>query len=248
MTRRFAVIAVLLIAGLSAFATSAYMTDSAGQFGELNLTTGAFTPIGTQPVQISGMGFAPNGTMYASGFTLNSENGLFQVNPTTGGLTLLGTFTPGALGSTVGPNGLIYAVTFDLANSAFFTINPANVTTHIINSSLGFPSDGLAAFDNGQFYTGTANFPNDVLERIDPSTGKATAVGTGMGGFTAYAGATVGTTMYAVGLDSLGNSALFTLNTNTGVGSFVSQVTGLAADAYPFSLHTITRLFRSLAR
>lgn len=149
---------------------------------------------------------------------------------------MLGTYTPGALGSTVGPNGFIYAVTFDLANSAFFAINPADVTTHIINSSLGFPSDGLAVFGSGQFYTGTANFPNDVLERIDPSTGKATAVGTGMGGFTAYAGATFGTTLYAVGLDSSGNSALFTIDTKTDAGSLVSEITGLAPDAYPFSL------------
>lgn len=84
MTRRFTVIALLLIASLSAFATSAYMTDSAGQFGKLNLTTGAFIPIGTQPVQISGMGFAPNGTMYATGFTLNSENAFSRSIPQQG--------------------------------------------------------------------------------------------------------------------------------------------------------------------
>jgi hypothetical protein len=59
------------------------MTDSANEFGTLNLVTGVFTPIANQPVTIFGMGFAPNGALYAVD-NGDPEGSTYQVDPLTG--------------------------------------------------------------------------------------------------------------------------------------------------------------------
>src|SRR5579871_5178379 len=159
----------------------ALMTDFPNdQFGRLDLSTGVFTPIASQSSSISGMGFTSVGTLYGTSGSLTQAE-VFQIDPITGVLTSLGTVNQTAVGSTVGPDSLIYGMSLD-ANAQFYTINPSGLATNTI-SSLGFASDGLAAFDGGQFYTDQVGgfVPSDILERVDPTTGAATQVGTDLG-------------------------------------------------------------------
>lgn len=87
MSFRLIFIGALLLC-LPIYAGTVYMTDSANEFGTLNLVTGVFTPNANQPVTIFGMGFAPNGALYAvdNGDTVGTA---YQVDPLTGNLTHL---------------------------------------------------------------------------------------------------------------------------------------------------------------
>jgi len=49
-------------------------------FGTLDPITGSFTDIATEPVQLDGLGFAPDGIMYAT----DVNNVVYQVDPATG--------------------------------------------------------------------------------------------------------------------------------------------------------------------
>lgn len=208
-----------------------YMTDSNSEFGTLDLTTAVFTKIADQSDVVFGMGFTPDGTLYAP-----TGNVVYRVNPSTGNLTKLGTVGPSATGSTTGSDGLIYAISFG-PSSAFYTINPAGLATHTINGATGFDSDGLAAFHGGQFYSSaiTGDTTPDVLERIDPVSGLVTQIGTSLG-FQALAGGDVNGILYGVGEDGAsGAPGLYTIDTSSGVGTLVGTITGMAANSTPWS-------------
>jgi hypothetical protein len=99
-----------------------YVSRPFDAFGTVDLTTGAYTNIGTTSVQLNALTFAPNGTLYAMG----SDNVLYQVNTATAALTKVGatgTFfgvtTLAARGDgalfgtdafTNGPGGFVYSV------------------------------------------------------------------------------------------------------------------------------------------
>ncbi len=227
------ILASILLCGLPLYGSTLYLTDSSREFGTLDTTTGVFTVISTQGVLLFGMGFSSGGTLYGTGS--NSPATVYQVNTTTGFPTSIGMAGSSATGSTVlATDGLIYAVSQD-SSARFYSFDPATLTSSTISSGLGFESDGLAVFDTGQFYTDRFNASNsDTLERVNPSTGIATAVGTGLG-FNIYAGALAGTTLYGVGPGG-GTPALYTIDITTGVATKVSNITGMASGAAPYSL------------
>ena len=226
--------ASILLCGLPLYGSTLYLTDSSKEFGTLDTTTGVFTPITTlQTSLLYGMGFTSGGTLYGTGS--NSPATVYQINEANGALTSVGTASSSAGGSTVlTTDGLIYAVS-QSSNSSFYSFDPTLLTSTTISAGLGFQSDGLAVFDGGQFYTDRfVSSGHDTLERIDPSTGIPTAVGTGLG-FNIYAGALAGTTLYGVGPGG-GTPALYTIDTTTGVATKVSNITGMALGAAPYSL------------
>lgn len=221
-------LAVCVLSTIPLFATSAYMTDSADQFGTVDLTTGVFTPIGTTPSRIYGMSFSSNGTLY--GTSQGNPAHVYTINPSTGASTLLGPTGYSATGSAIGPNGLLYAVTNSQTDSAFFTINPSTLAANVINPSLGFASDGLAVFEGGQFYTDAyQSSGNDILVQLNLTTGVPTQIGSGIGA-PADAGTLVGDTMYGVAAVQ-GASILGTIDPTTGVGTLVGYITGMAPGA-----------------
>ncbi|HEV1285361.1 MAG TPA: hypothetical protein VNU44_08625 [Bryobacteraceae bacterium] len=209
----------VLIAATASAATVYAVFDDAGTntYGTLDMGTGVFSPIATQTPNLYGMGFAPNGNLYGTDSATNA--GVYQVDPLTGNLTNLGTSTNSVIGSTVGSDGLIYAVSQD-SNGIFYTINPTTVATNVINT-FGFQSDGLSVFADGIFYTDLMGPTDDTLEAVDPITGVATAVGTGLG-VQIFAGVDVNGTIY--GGDGAGN--LYTINLSSGVATLVAAVTG----------------------
>jgi hypothetical protein len=199
---RSALLPLLVCAGL--FATSAsgdtLYAVFGNSFGTLDPTTGNFTTLGASP-NVIGMGFAPNGTMYATEF----GPGVDQVDPSSGNLTPLFSTLYSAGGSTVGSDGLIYAFNQDFSNVNFYSINPVSQAVILISSGLGFASDGLAVFANGL----------DTLESVNPVTGATTQIGTGFGlnsgaPIQIFAGANINGTIYAGGPVSDGN--LYTIN------------------------------------
>ena len=229
--------ASILLCGLPLYASTLYLTDSSKEFGTLDTATGVFTPINTlQTSLLFGMGFTSAGTLY--GTVSNPPTALatvYQINQANGDLTSIATASSSATGSTVrSTDGLIYAVS-EALNSSFYSFDPTSLISTTISAGLGFESDGLAVFDGGQFYTDRfVSAGHATLERIDPSTGIATAVGTGLG-FEIYAGALAGTTLYGVGPGG-GTPALYTIDITTGVATKVSNITGMARGAAPYSL------------
>ena len=221
---RSALLPLLVCAGL--FATSAsggtlYANLFANGFGTLDTTTGVFTPLGPSP-NIFGMGFAPDGTLY--GTDSQTPTGAWKIDPSSGNVTPLPSLgiPESATGSTVGSDGLIYAVSSD-PNAIFYSIDPTTTPTLVVNdigSAFAFQSDGLAVFANGVFYTDTGGTLNDILEAVDPGTGIATQIGTGMG-VQIFAGASINGIIYGAGSD--GN--LYTID----------PITGLATNPVPIS-------------
>ncbi len=232
MMKTARILAICALSTIPVFATSAYMTDSADQFGTLDLTTGVFTPIGTISNRIYGMSFSSNGTLYAT--SRGNPADVYTIDPSTGASTLIGPTGYSAIGSALGPNGFLYALTNDQTSSAFYTIDTSTLATHVINPSLGFPSYGLSVFSGGDFYTAGYVSGNSLLFQIDPVTGLPTQIGSGIGA-PAVSGTLVGNTIYAIG--TAGNTPILgTISTTTGGGTLVSYVTGMAAGAYPDSI------------
>jgi PEP-CTERM motif len=226
----------LLLMAVTASADSVYAVfdnGGANSYGSLDTATGVFTPIGAQTPNLFGMGFATNGNMYGTD-SQNPNAGVYQIDPLTGNLTSLGASTNSTVGSTVGNNGLIYAVSND-SNAIFYTIDPGTLNTNIINT-LGFQSDGLALFANGLFYTDVLGAGMDSLVSVDPSTGIATVIGTGMG-VQIYTGTNVNGTIY--GGNNLGN--LYTIDLTTGVATLVTAITGAGGnlDALAFNNNAV---------
>jgi hypothetical protein len=221
---------LLLCTGLFATSVSgemlyAVLAGSPNSFGTVNTTTGVFTLIGAQTTNLFGMGFAPNGTLYATDDALIPGAGVWEVDPFSGGLTSLGSVSDSTDGSTVGSDGLIYAVDQNPTSAEFYTIDPNTLAVNMINSSLGFESDGLAVFANGTFYTDAVNGESDILEAVDPSTGIATPVGSGLG-VELFSGVNVNGTIYGAG----GNGNLYTIDLNTGVATMDVAITGGSGD------------------
>lgn len=224
-----AFIAGCLLSAAPVFATSAYLADSDGDFGTVDLSTGVFTRITTSaPSDIYGMGFNSTGVLYGTN-SANQAN-VYLINPLSGVATNLGSSgVYSAYGSTVGPDGMIYALSADKF-SAFYTVNPSTLATNTISPQLQFSSDGLAVFIGGQFFTDAyRGLGDDQLVQVDTSTGAFTPIGGGLGA-NIISGTLVGNTVYGVGLSD-GVSFLETIDTTTGSGTFVADITGLGEDA-----------------
>lgn len=202
-------------------------------FGTLDPITGSFTDIATEPVQLDGLGFAPDGIMYAT----DVNNVVYQVDPATGQLTEIGTSPYSIGGSTVGPDGLIYVISA-ASKASFYTINPLTMATHVINSNVGFISSSLAVLSGGLFYTVDALNEPEVLYSINPTTGAVTKIGTGLGSRTAdvdlSAAANVNGTVYGMGGPDSNYNEIYTINTTTGKGTY-TNVSATDTSSFEFS-------------
>lgn len=192
-----ATLAMALITS-SATAESVYVFNAAAQFGTVNLSNGAFTPIGGGlPEGSAGLVQGPGGSL----FTLGVSGNLYSINPNTGVATDIGsTGLTGAMSgnfaNNIGElNGVVYAT--DL-NNALYSINTATGAATLIGAT-GIPGDpDCGVFPNlcdsslfsangklyGTFdafllgsdgYTAT-NLVDPGLWQIDPTTGAATFI------------------------------------------------------------------------
>jgi hypothetical protein len=235
VSRSILLLSAFVLFGVSANAGSIFaaIAGSSNFFGTIDTTTGVFSNIATQPATVFGMGFNGNGTLYGTDDASPSA-GVYQIDPGTGALNPLGTVPDTTEGGTVGSDGLIYSVGAG-GNANFFTIDPVTLVVHIINDNLGFQSDGLAVFLDGIFYTDILSSDgNDQLEAVDPVTGIATPVGTGLGVFI-FSGVNVNGVIYAAG----GDGNLYTINTATGIATLDVAITGVIGNVDALAFNSI---------
>jgi hypothetical protein len=210
----------------SASADVVYVSRGSNSFGTVDLSTGTYTNIGTTSVQLNGLAFAPDGTLYGMG----NNNTLYTVNRGTANLTQVGATgsyfgmvnlaarSDGALFAsdafTNGPSGYIYSV------------NPATGSATIIGQSGlsgGFAATGGLAFGPGStLYMQYGLFATDYsLYTVNQSTAVASKVGTS--GVKSGALVFSGGTAYA--FDFFGE--IYTINTTTGVATDTGETTGI---------------------
>jgi len=198
-----------------------YVADLQNDFGTLNLSTGAFSQLGTLNLPagdyIYGMGFGANGNLY--GLDSDVPANLWQINPANADGTEVGTIDQGAAGATADAAGTLFALSQDLSAN-FYTQAPPSTTTNVI-AATGYSAAGLAAVtpDGSAFYATVQSdtSPYDDLASVNVSTGAVTDIGST--GYTPDAGLFVDGTLY--GFDTTSN-AIVTLNTTTGAGTYVA--------------------------
>lgn len=227
----------------------AYAATAQGDFGTLDLTTGAYMSIGPSGVtSIVGMGFI-GGTLY--GVDNNSSGaGFYSIDTSSGAATMISTLmqSSGAPvtaygGTTVG--GDFFGATQDASTSLFLTPPAGNPTA--VGSPLGFPADGLVALGPGagpgnlyvSEFTGNT-VTGDELHTITVG-GMLSDIGglnDGMGnGQQSLTGLIFGNTLYSIDGNSIYTytvsptsvSALLTTTAITGLGPNGDQVFAVAA-------------------
>jgi hypothetical protein len=199
--------ALALATGLSA-ADFAYVATSTGQFGTINLNSGEYTQI-TSGAALAGLGVL-QGALYGGEVYGGT---LYQVNPSSGSLTAVGDsgIEYWDFGSTI--KGL-YAID---ENANLYSVNATTAAATLIGqiaagrpNSLSTNSETLYCTIAGDFYT------------LDITTAVATMVGN--------TGTTkVNSLVFEGGELWAGVATPFeidTINTSTGVGTFVSNPTG----------------------
>jgi PEP-CTERM motif len=150
MTRHKLVIPfVLLFAGV-AFGDSVYVVSAGitgnGVFGTVDLTTGAYHPVGpTEPDGYFGMATGPNGALYS----LNYVGQLDQINPVTGEFTRIGatglqpclvpspSCGPNSVLGLGGVNGKLFATDF---TNSIYSVDPATGAATLLAKNSGLPA------------------------------------------------------------------------------------------------------------
>lgn len=140
---------LFLFPGL-AFADSVYVVSGSitgnGVFGTVDLTTGAYKPIGpTEPAGYFGMGTGPSGTLY----TLNYAGQLDRINPVTGAFARVGAtgLQPCVIPSPAcGPtsifglgslNGKLFATDF---SNSIYSVNSSTAAATLLAKNSGIPA------------------------------------------------------------------------------------------------------------
>jgi hypothetical protein len=169
--------AMAMVLLLSSLATAkadpmAYMGTDTGEFGTIDLTTGAFSLLGNSGQTLAGMAVA-SGELFASAYHTASGT-LFNINPANGMLTTLGSSGVDIddFGSTTGG---LFAVGVD---GNLYSFNPSDGAATLIGpTGIGFGSwRGLSTNSATLYFADGTD-----LYTLNTSTGVATLVGD-MGG------------------------------------------------------------------
>lgn len=229
--------ALLAVVAICASAVSshaddlAYMATNSGDFGTINLATGAFSLQGNFGQTLAGLAVV-NSTLFGTSY--NNTGNLYSINPANGSLTLVGSsaIVIDDFGATTG--GGLYAVS---TSSNLYSINASTgAATLIGNTGLGLSGFRALSNNGGALYF--ADGTN--IYTLNTTTGAATLVGStggpGMGALLFLNG-----TLYG-GADSP-DIRVDTLNPGTGAATSGAAVTGtngqfygLAAVPEPMSL------------
>ena len=161
----------------------AFMVTSSGQFGVIDLNTGAFSLRSNLSIIAIGLGETPDGKLYTS----DSNGVVYQVNPTNGSLTTVGSNGVANFGIGSTTSGL-YAVD-NLLN--LYSINPGTGAAAKIGATglpqpQGLTTMGLSAGAATLYITYGPSFGPATLYSVNTATGAATAIGnTGVDGIAA---------------------------------------------------------------
>jgi hypothetical protein len=216
-----AALALLLGGAGTAAASMVYVVGSGNEFGTLDLTTGAFTSIGTLNLpagdSFNGMGFGADGNLYGLDNNLPSAE-LYRINTANAQVTAVGAIGHSDHDASTDASGKMYALSSD-SNALFYTLQPPSTTTNDVGST-GITSTGLVAItaDGSQLFAGAPGVTSFVdLYSINLVTGSATRIGAT--GFDPGNGLFVQGTLY--GFDPM-SFAIITINTTTGKGTQVA--------------------------
>jgi hypothetical protein len=216
-----ALLGLLLAVSVSQAGPILYIDDSAGNIGTVDVATGTATVIGNAGVVLTDLAFDPSGNLYGLNFT-----NLYKVNKTTGAATLVGAMgIPGGNALTFGVDGTLYSA--GNASTALYTVNTSTGAATSIGTT-GFASSGDLAFKGGNLYLAATN--NDLI-RIGLSGGLVSgATDVGAFGFSKVFGLATGDNGVLYGV---AGTQVFSVNTTTGAGTFVSNYGGQGlADAF----------------
>jgi len=198
----------------------AYMTVNGGDFGTIDLKTGAFSKLGNSGQSLAGFGVA-NGILYAT--SIHTAAGtVYTVNPADGSLTAIADSSVNIdiFGSTT--SGL-YAVGLD---TNLYAINPGNgVATLIGPTGLSFGTWRTLSTNAATLYF--ANGTN--LYTLNTATGAATLIGD-MGGPQLGSILLEGGVLY--GGEETPTLEVDTLNSTTGKATAGSAVSGTSSPFY----------------
>ena len=201
----------------------AYETTGSAQFGIIDLTTGVFTQFGNSSIPVIGLGVY-GANLYGPG--LHSGT-LYEVNRANGTLTAIGNapFIYRGFGST--KSGL-YG--FDQEMN-LYSINPTTGAATLIGPT-GLSNPGGFGVSTGSatlYITPTPEGSRRTsLYSVDTATGSATPIGY-PGFYGSGASVFVNGTLYAGAFSPL---AVYTLNTQAGVGRLVAHVSGTGSYFY----------------
>ena len=234
MALSLALFAASASAGPIVYTVSINYNNFTGQFGTMDLTTGAFNQIG--PViadPLDGLMPGPNGKL----ISLSESGNLDSVNPVTGAVSVIGATGLGDLaGVTAEFNGTVYAT--DLYNN-FYSVNTTTGVASLIGPT-GLPicpslispvevSDETLFTANGKLYAtfDGINLMNSTLVdppelyQINPVTGVATLVGATALGLQAVV--QINGTAYGLDFDPTGQNTVLSLNLANGNTTFLND-------------------------
>lgn len=212
--------------GLAASARSAdlaYDATAGGDFGVVDLGTGAFSLRGNSGVQLTGLAVGTDGALYSGRY---HGTDFYRVDPLNGSLTTIGQsggMTYLDIGSTLtGVYGLgddQYLYSINTGTGAATQIGYAGFTPTILGMSTG-SADLYISWRHSRTGDG-------LLYRINTATAASTLVGST--GVTFGALVTTGGTLYG-GADP--GNATYAVDPATGAATFRANVTGTTRDFY----------------
>jgi hypothetical protein len=222
-------------------AKAVIISTSSGAVGDVNISTGVFTPLISNGTPFADIALDSNGNLY--GTRLGNPSELYRIDRTTGSATKVGPTSP------TDPNGgfFINALGFDnndrlygtgrpvspvsdpndISNlNSFYQIDTTTGFASFVKSNPSFSSAGDLAFDpvTNKFFATSVIPTNSTLFSIDPSTGTATQLGN-IGVDNVYGLAIENGTLYGY---TSGGSQL-TLNSSGGIISS-RNVTGITGN------------------
>ncbi len=226
---RKTIIAFLAFSACALGSPLAYVTTITGEFGTMNIGTGAFTEIAAEPSGLSGLAWGSNGSLYG----LSAAGNLVTIDPVTGAETLVGNTGLGADTNTFAglTDGALYAL--DNSNN-LYSINPTTGAATLVGAT-GVPPIDSADFssllfsdslmgDGSTLYVSEQIFGASTLSEMFYTVNPTTAATTTVGGLPAdsFVGSGyLGGSYYLFSADA--NAPIFTVNPSTGATSFVTN-------------------------
>jgi len=205
----------------------AYVTTNTGEFGTMNIATGVFSEIATEPTILNGLAWGSNSQLYG----LDSSGNLVTIDPLTGVETLVGSTGLDASTNTFAglTDGALYAL--DASNN-LYSINPTTGAATLVGAT-GVPpidstdfttpaySDSLMG-DGSQLYVSEQIFGvstlSETLYTVNPSNAGTTTVGP-LAEDSFVGGGYLGGSYYLFSADT--GNGIYTVNPSTGATNFV---------------------------
>jgi hypothetical protein len=184
-----------------------WIDDSAGNIGQVNLTTLTVSGVHNTGIDLTDIGFNSTGTLYGTTFTE-----LYSINTATGAATPLGSYngSSGGINALVGGGGpnLLAAST---STTAVYSLSPSNPGAATLYALSPLTSAGDLAFAGSALYESGVGASGDALVDISTDSIVGTFHTASQSSFSGVFGlADDGTTMYAID-----GTEIYTVNLST---------------------------------